>query len=163
MISVTLLTLLSTATLATATISYNSTLAHSGDKEPWFDGSIPAASIYESCGSAYARDLPCDEWLLKAFDNDSSEEEKFSNSTLKALCTDTCLLGLQKWRDDVRKSCTDKDAGRKSIVGQMTISSLLDTKQMFIQSLYWSICMKDLLVSLPLARVGIVRADRIVL
>ena len=163
MISVTLLTLLSTATLTTATISYNSTLAHSGDKEPWFDGSIPAASISESCGSAYAQDLPCDEWLLKAFDNDSSEEEKFSNSTLKALCTDTCLLGLQKWRDDVRKSCTDKDVGRKSTVGQMTISSLLDTKQMFIQNLYWSTCMKDLSVSLPLARIGIVRADRIVL
>ena len=144
MISATLLTLLSAATLATATINYNSTLTHSGDKEPWFDGSIPATSISASCGSAYAQDLPCDEWLLKAFDNDSSEAEKFSNNTLKALCTDTCLLGLQKWRDDVRKSCTDKDVGRKSTVGQQTISSLLDTKQMFIQYLYWPTCLKDL-------------------
>lgn len=144
MIRATLLTLLSAATLATATINYNSTLTHQGAKEPWFDGSIPATSLSESCGKAYAQDLPCDEWLLKVFDNDSEEGEKFSNSTLKALCTDTCLLALQKWRDDVRKSCTDKDVGRKSTVGQQTISSLLDTKKMFIQYLYWPTCMKDL-------------------
>ncbi|CAZ81361.1 unnamed protein product [Tuber melanosporum] len=144
MIPTVFLTLLGTATLATATISYNSTLTHPGDDEPWFDGSIPATSISESCGSAYAQDLPCDEWLLNAFNHESSEEEKFNNSTLKALCTDTCILGLQKWRDDVRKSCTDKDVGRKASIGQQTIASLIDTKIMFVQYLYWPTCMKDL-------------------
>ncbi|CUS07665.1 unnamed protein product [Tuber aestivum] len=146
MIPTALLTLLGAATLVTATINYNSTLTHPGDDEPWFDGSIPATSVSESCGRAYAQDLPCDEWLLKAlFDNSgSSEKEKFANSTLKALCTDTCLLGLQKWRDDVRKSCTDKDVSVRGTIGQQAISSLLDTKWMFIQYLYWPTCMKDL-------------------
>ncbi|KAG0633712.1 hypothetical protein HOY80DRAFT_591714 [Tuber brumale] len=144
MIPTAFLALLGAATLATATISYNSTLMRPGDREPWFDGSIPATSISESCGSAYAQDLPCDEWLLNAFNYESSEEEKFNNSTLKALCTDTCLLGLQEWRDDVRKSCTDKDVGRKSSIGQQTIASLIDTKMMFVQYLYWPTCMKDL-------------------
>ncbi|PWW75936.1 hypothetical protein C7212DRAFT_193382 [Tuber magnatum] len=139
-----LLTLLGAATLVSATISYNSTLTHPGDDEPWFDGSTPATSISESCGKAYAQDLPCDEWLLRALDHEASEDEKLNNDTLKALCTDACLLGLQKWRDDVRKSCTDKDVGTRLTLGQEAISSLLDAKQMFIQYLYWPTCMKDL-------------------
>jgi len=164
MIAATLLTLLSAATLATATISYNSTLTHPGDKESWFDGSVPATSLSESCGRAYAQDIPCDEWLLKASsDNDASEAEKFNNATLKAVCTDTCLQGLQKWRDDVRKSCTDKDEGSKNTIGLHAISSLRDTKMMFIESLYWSYCAKDLSASpRPPTRIGIVCADWIV-
>ncbi|RPB01361.1 hypothetical protein L873DRAFT_1803930 [Choiromyces venosus 120613-1] len=145
MITPTLLTLLlASASTVAATISYNSTLTHPGDHEPWFSGSIPSSALSASCGSAYAQDLPCDEWLLKAFDQSSGEGDKFSNATLNALCTDTCILGLQKWRDDVRKSCTASDAGRGSTVGQQAIRALLDTKQMFVQYLYWPTCMRDL-------------------
>jgi len=149
MISATLLTLLCIANLATATTNYNSTLTDPGDDSPWFDGSIPATSLSESCGRAYAQDIPCDESLLKGLDANASLDEMYSNGTLKAVCTDTCLQGLQKWRDDIRKSCTDKDAGSKDTPGLLALSSLLSPGAPLVGSLYWSYCIKDLSASPP--------------
>jgi len=159
MISATLLTLLSVATLATATINYNSSLTFPGSDSS-FDGTIPAISLSESCGRAYAQDIPCDKWLLTGLDENASKAEVFSDDTLKAVCIDTCLRGLQKWRDDVRKSCTDKDVGSEDTFGLVTLSLLLNPQEYFIETLYWTYCIKDLSASsCPGLASEFVRAD----
>jgi hypothetical protein len=153
MIQVTLLVLLSVSTITSASFTFNSTFSHPSDSGPWFEGAIPAASnVTTACATAYAQQVPCDEWIIKAFDQNSdsspTEKDKFSNATLNALCTDACLAGLQKWRDDVREACTSEDvkSARTALARYAAefLSYLLDTSKKYIENLYWPTCIRDL-------------------
>ena len=149
MIKVTLLALLSVSTIASATLTFNSTLTDPGEKEPWFDGTITSSSnVTAACASAYAQPIPCDQWLIK-----SQNEEMAVDSALNGVCTDACLAGLKKWRDDVRKECTSSDViGVDDGDAAMYIAKLLDTSKKFIEYIYWMDCIRDLYLSpfLPL-------------
>ncbi|KAL7272000.1 hypothetical protein RUND412_005204 [Rhizina undulata] len=146
--------------LASATISFNSTIvfpAKDSDSVDFtYSGVIDTKvlSILSSCAKAYARDVPCDKWLIQSTDakGDSySESDIYNNATLKTLCTDECIAGLYQWRDNIRSSCSTEDVANANaafkIAGNMAsamISYVANTTVPAVEFLYYPLCLKDL-------------------
>jgi hypothetical protein len=153
MVSRALLALLASVSLASA-FSLNRTLTNNGEDMSYLDGSIRAGVVSSACETAYAQEIPCDDSLLSVFDQNSdsssNEADKFSNSTLNALCTDTCLKGLQKWRDDVRRECSPNDfkegSEKETSTGLTIIAQIMDVNKKMVEYLYWPTCTRDLYV-----------------
>jgi len=118
----------------------------------YLDGSLRAGVVSSACETAYAQEISCDDSLYKVFnqnsDSSSNEADKFSNSTLNSLCTDICLKGLQKWRDDVRRECSPNDfkegSEKETGAGLTIIAQVMDVNKKVVEYLYWSTCTRDL-------------------
>lgn len=137
--------------LASATFSFNTSFTYPNSSEPYIDFTIPGnAGISDACSTAYAKPVPCDEWLIKGLDQSGdgpSEDEKFEKSTLDALCTTQCLDGLLEWQDAIRADCTKADidaAGKDGSAGSVVLTSVSQPDMPIVEMLYWPTCLKDL-------------------
>lgn len=146
---------------ASANISFNSSFTYPGANSSYADFTITSSvGLSDSCVTAYAQSIPCDESLISGLDqsgNGPSEADKFSNTTLNALCTTQCIDGLVKWRDSVRSDCSSADVqkldqkysryqdyGEGNGEGLMILEMAIQTNISLIDMLYWPTCIKDL-------------------
>lgn len=137
--------------LASATFSFNASFTYPGSSEPYIDFTIPGnAGISDACSTAYAKPVPCDEWLIKGLDQSGdgpSEDGKFEKSTLDALCTTQCLDGLLEWQDAIRADCTKADidaAVKADSAGSEILITVSQPDMPIVEMLYWPTCLKDL-------------------
>lgn len=138
--------------LASATLSFNTSIAsYDGSKT---DFSIPHSwGISDACAAAYAAEIPCDGSLTNPSVNETL------NSTLEKLCTNECIDGFRKWRDDIRAECSTADikaAASKlhnaggSILdsdgpeGALMLTSIANESFPMVEYMYWQACTRDL-------------------
>lgn len=133
--------------LVSATLNFNATIHGEQD-----DYSIsPSWGISGPCATAYAADIPCDAGLLV------DEEADLKNRG--GICTNQCLDGLRKWRDNIQEKCSTADVkaatsqltntGRTVIdsvgpTGAQVLASVATPNLPVVEALYFMYCMKDL-------------------
>lgn len=124
---------------ASAEVSFNSTLADSD-----FDGTVPANTISEKCGAAYAATVKCSDLLFRLRDSEMGPEY-FTQKDLGDFCSTDCIDSLNNWDKKIQEDCTDEDklAVEDPTGSVLYLSMVLEDRHSIQENLYWTFCLKD--------------------
>lgn len=146
---VTLATLL--IPLVSATFTFNTSIYDSSANSTDDYSLDPSWGISGPCVTAYTANIPCDKSLITYNDLTLTNRED--------ICTNQCIDGLRKWRDNIRVKCTPEDV--KAATSQLSnigftvidstgppgaqvLASVASSNLPVVEALYFIYCMKDL-------------------
>lgn len=137
--------------LVSATFTFN-TAVHDSSTNSTDDYALsPSWGISAPCANAYAADIPCDRGLIDYNETNLAHRE--------GICTDQCIDGLRKWRDNIQAKCSTADVkaatsqlsdigltviDSKGPPGAQVLASVANPKLPVVEALYFVYCMKDL-------------------